>query len=75
MKINIEIDLTPDELRRFMGMPDVQGIQKQFIDRFAEGLQSSQSQQEEFVKAIFTGALAPWQRFFNLPPESPKPSE
>ncbi len=70
MKISIEIDLTPEELRRFMGLPEIQGLQKQMLERFTERLQSSQSQQEEFLKTIFGGAMAPWQRFFN-PPESP----
>ncbi len=46
MKITIEIDLTPEELRRYMGLPDIQGVQKQMLERFTERLQSSQSQQE-----------------------------
>ena len=28
MKINVDIDITPEELRRFMGLPDVQGWQQ-----------------------------------------------
>ncbi len=70
MKITIEIDLTPEELRRYMGLPDIQGVQKQMLERFTEGLQSSRSQQEEFLRTIFAGATAPWQQFFN-PPEPP----
>jgi len=70
MKITIEIDLTPEELRRYMGLPDIQGVQKQMLERFTERLQSSQGQQEEFLRTIFAGAMDPWQRFFN-PPESP----
>ncbi len=70
MKINIEIDLTAEELRRFMGLPEIQGVQKQMLERFTEQFQSSQTEQEEFLRTIFSGAMAPWQRFFN-PPESP----
>ena len=65
MKINIEIDLTAEELRRFMGLPEIQGMQNQMLEQFTERLQSSQSEQEEFLRAIFSGAMEPWQRFFN----------
>jgi hypothetical protein len=66
MKINIELELTPEELRRFMGLPDVQGFQKQMLERFTESLQASQEQREEFVRNMFAGAMAPWQGFFSL---------
>jgi hypothetical protein len=32
MKINIEIDCTPDEARRFMGLPEVAPMQQRVID-------------------------------------------
>ncbi len=32
MKINIEIDVTPAELRHFLGLPDVAGLQEDMID-------------------------------------------
>jgi len=32
MKINVEVDITPEELRRFMGLPDVQGWQQQMLE-------------------------------------------
>ncbi|MCP5178630.1 MAG: hypothetical protein H6993_16900 [Pseudomonadales bacterium] len=66
MKINVEVDLTPEELRRFMGLPDVQGFQKQMLDRFADSLQTSQEQREEFMRNLFAGAMAPWQGFFSM---------
>lgn len=66
MKINIELELTPEELRRFMGLPDVQGFQQQMLERFTESLQASQGQREEFVRNMFAGAMAPWQGFFSL---------
>jgi len=66
MKINVEVDLTPEELRRFMGLPDVQGFQQHMLERFTENLQASQDQREEFVKNMFAGAMAPWQGFFSM---------
>ena len=64
MKINVDIDITPEELRRFMGLSDVQGWQQQMMDNFSEGLQSSQDQQQEFFRNMLTGSFAPWQQMF-----------
>ena len=61
MKINIEIDVSPEEMRRFLGLPDVGGIQQQMIERFTDSLQNSQEQQQEFVRNLFANGLAPWQ--------------
>ena len=65
MKLNIEIDLTPEELRRFMGLPDVQGVQQQMLESFTENLQSSQEQREAFVRSWVSNSFAPWQNFFS----------
>ncbi len=66
MKINIEVDLTPEELRRFMGLPDVQDFQQQMLERFAENLQNSQEQQEAFMRNLITNSITPWQNFFSM---------
>lgn len=34
MKISIDIDLTPEEFRRTMGLPDVSEIQKEIVEQF-----------------------------------------
>lgn len=64
MKINVEVDITPEELRRFLGLPDVQGLQQQMLESFTENLQNSQDQQQEFVRSLMTAGMAPWQSFF-----------
>ncbi|MFT7651320.1 MAG: hypothetical protein ACI9ON_004227 [Limisphaerales bacterium] len=66
MKINVDVDISPEELRRFMGLPDVQGIQQQMMDAFAENMQNSQEQQTEFVRNMISGSIAPWQNFFAM---------
>lgn len=33
MKINIEIDCTPDEARKFLGLPDVAGLQERLMQQ------------------------------------------
>ena len=35
MKVNIEIDCTPLEAREFLGLPDVQPIQKAMMDKMS----------------------------------------
>ncbi len=32
MKFNIQVDCTPDEARRFLGLPDVAPMQKSLMD-------------------------------------------
>ena len=32
MKVNIEMDMTPEEARRFMGLPDVAPMQQQMLE-------------------------------------------
>lgn len=34
MKITIDIDCTPEEAREFMGLPDMQELQKSFMESF-----------------------------------------
>lgn len=72
MKVNVEIDMSPEELRRFMGLPDVQGFQQQMLEAFTENLQSSKEQQEAFAKSIFTNTFAPWESFISQFGAKPK---
>lgn len=32
MKVNIEVDCSPEEMRRFMGLPDVSDVNKTYVD-------------------------------------------
>jgi hypothetical protein len=32
MKIHVDLDITPDELRKLMGLPDVAGFHQQMLD-------------------------------------------
>jgi uncharacterized protein DUF6489 len=72
MKINVEVDITPEELRRFMGLPDVHDMQQNLIDQFSSQLQSSAEQRDEFLKGMFKTAMGPWQTFANVMSNPPK---
>jgi len=75
MKINIDIDMTPEELRQTLGLPDVRGLQQTMLDQFIEGLQTSAEQREEFLRTLISGAMEPWQAFAKMagwPPTNEK---
>lgn len=42
MKINIEFDMTPEELRRAMGLPDVQEFQSEVMKGMMEKMMSGE---------------------------------
>ena len=55
MKINVEVDLTPEELRRFMGLPDVAAVHKQLLEQFTQRVSSSAEQRDEFMRTLLSG--------------------
>ena len=40
MKISFDIDCTPEEARRFFGLPDVSPLQEEFLEKLRERLTS-----------------------------------
>lgn len=40
MKINVEFDLTPEEFRRALGLPDVEAFQQDLLDRIQKQMES-----------------------------------
>lgn len=40
MKVNVEVDATPEELRRFMGWPDVQPLHDEMLSMIRERMQA-----------------------------------
>lgn len=43
MKINVEVDCTPQEAREFMGLPDVSEPNKAFVDGMTKAVKSAQN--------------------------------
>lgn len=54
MKVNIEIDCSPEEARRFMGLPDVEQANAVYIDAVSKAMQgvSSMDQLETYAKQL-----------------------
>ena len=56
MNITVNVDITPEELRRFMGLPDVQGLQEEMLKMAHKQL--TESGQNAF-NDILSGAVQP----------------
>ena len=54
MKINVEIDCTPDEARRFLGLPDVSAANQVYMDAVAKAMKgvSSVDQLQDYAKQL-----------------------
>ncbi|QFT76367.1 DUF6489 family protein [Erythrobacter sp. THAF29] len=54
MKVNIEIDCTPEEARSFLGLPDVSEANKLYVDTIAKAMKgvSNPAQMAEFAQAL-----------------------
>ena len=54
MKINVEIDVTPEEARRFLGLPDVTKANDIFVDTVAKAMKgvTSVDQLQDYAKQI-----------------------
>ena len=60
MKLNVEVDCTPQEARQFMGLPDVQPMQDAVMDRLQQQLVSN-------IEKVSPEALM--QSWFNFNPK------
>ncbi|GBD44079.1 hypothetical protein HRbin40_01562 [bacterium HR40] len=69
MKIHIEVDCTPEEARRFLGLPDIGPMQSELVEilreRLVEGLRSMDAARlmEQWLP-FGTKGLEQWQNFW-----------
>lgn len=54
MKVNIEIDCTPEEARSFMGLPDVSKANSVYVDTMTKAMKgvSSPDQLQEYAQQL-----------------------
>ena len=54
MKINIEIDCSPEEARRFMGLPDVEKANAVYVDTIAKAMKgvSNIGELDQYAKQL-----------------------
>lgn len=43
MKVNVEVDCTPEEARRFLGLPDVSKANEAYVDAVLKAMQGTAS--------------------------------
>lgn len=54
MKVTMEVDCTPEEARRFLGLPDISKANDVYVDNIAKAMQgvSSIEQLQGYVKQV-----------------------
>lgn len=54
MKVTMEVDCTPDEARRFLGLPDISKANEVYVDNIAKAMQgvTSIDQLQTYVKQV-----------------------
>ncbi|HUQ13040.1 MAG TPA: DUF6489 family protein [Novosphingobium sp.] len=54
MKVNVEIDCTPEEARRFLGFPDVSKANDVYVDNIAKAMKgvTSVDQLQDYAKQL-----------------------
>lgn len=54
MKVNIEIDCTPEEARRFMGLPDVEKANDVYVDTITKAMKgvTNPDQLQDYAKQL-----------------------
>ena len=59
------VDCTPEEARRFLGLPDISAFQQQITEAMQEQLRQQMSTDPETaMKAWFGPAMTYWQQMF-----------
>ena len=56
MKVNVEVDCTPEEGRRFLGLPDVTKVNEAYVDAVLKAMQGASGLEQ--MQAL-TAQLAP----------------
>jgi hypothetical protein len=65
MKISVDLDLTPEELRRMFGLPDLTPIQSLVIDRITAQVEKGLDQglMATLTRSFITGGLQSWDAY------------
>lgn len=80
MKMNVDLDMTPEELRKLLGLPDVEPFQRQMMEdlrkRVLDGVDGYDP--VKLLQPYFTGPLASWdllQKVISVASKAKKASE
>jgi len=80
MKVNVDIDMSPEELRKLLGLPDVEPLQREMMEklrtRMLEGIDGYDP--VKLLQPYLTGTLASWdflQKIISVAGKSGKSTE
>lgn len=65
MKITVDLDMTPEELRKLFGLPDVEAFQRQLMDDIRERMAAGTEGYDpiKLFQPYLSGTLASWDLF------------
>ena len=68
MKVSVDVDLTPEELRRLFGLPDLTPIQTLVVDRITRQVEKGMGSNllAGITRSIITGGVQSWEAYQNL---------
>ena len=71
MKMTIEVDCTPEEARRFMGLPDVSALNEHMVSEMSKRIDANINllNPEDFMKnwmSLGTGAQEQFRKFMEV---------
>ena len=65
MKVTIDVDMTPEEMRKLLGLPDVDAFQRQLMDDIRERMMEGADGYDplKLFQPYMSGTLASWDMF------------
>jgi hypothetical protein len=74
MKITVDVDITPEEMRKLFGLPDVEAFQRQLMDDIRERMVQGVEGYDpiKLFQPYLTGAMASWDMFQKILSSSAK---
>jgi len=68
MKVTVDVDLTPEEARRLMGLPDLEPMQQRLLEQLEKQIASNLSYMdpEQLVKSVLPMGAQGLEQFQNM---------
>ncbi len=69
MKVTIDLDMTPEEARKMMGLPDLEPLQEELMEKMREKMLKNiddMSDPDFFFKTVFPAGVQSMENFQNM---------
>ena len=65
MNVKIDIDITPEEMRKLLGLPDVEGFQRELLEDIRKKMVEGADGYDplKFFQSYLSGSMASWDMF------------